>query len=108
MPRGPILRAVRQEIDYNQDAFEQIVRDSTFKKTFGELWGEKLKTAPQGYSQDHPAIEWLRMKSFIAFKEVPDQALLQEDLVNQVIGDFSTLKPLLDFLKVPVYDESVG
>lgn len=108
MPGGPILRAVRQEIDYNQEAFEQIVRDRSFKKTYGELWGEKLKTAPQGYGQDHPAIEWLRMKSFIAFKEVEDQDILSEGIVEQIIRDFSTLKPLIDFLKMPLYDEPSG
>lgn len=108
MPSGPFLKAIRQEIDYNQKAFEKIVWDKEFKETYGDLWADdKLKTAPQGYGQDHPAIEWLRMKSFIAFKEVKDSEILKETVVEQVVSDFATLKPMIDFLKMPLYDELV-
>lgn len=107
MPSGAVLKAVRQEIDYNQKQFESIVLSPTFQETYGELWGERLKTSPQGYSQDHPAIKWLRLKSFIAFKEAPDSALTRQDLSMRIIEDFAVLKPLNDFLKMPLLDESV-
>ncbi len=68
MPEAPMLKAVRQEIDYNYPEFAGIVGDKKFRKTLDEVSGEKLKTLPQGYTADNPAIEYLKLKGFVTGK----------------------------------------
>ena len=57
VPPTPELNAVRQEIDYNLEEFESILKNKEFKKNFKEMeQGEKLKSLPKGYDKEHPAI----------------------------------------------------
>lgn len=98
VPPSPWLNAIREKISDNADEFLKIINDKTFKKQFGSLEGEKLKTAPKGYPSDHPQIELLKMKSFLAMKQVPDDQVLAPDYFEQVISGFKAMKPLNDFL----------
>lgn len=99
MPQGDRLKAVRQEIDYNQQEFEGILNDKTFKKYYKNLWDEdKLKTAPKGYSTDNPAIEWLRYKSYIVSHQFSDKDMMSKGFVNKAVKAYEALKTLNDFL----------
>lgn len=98
MPAAPELKKVRQEIDYNFDEFQQIVSDKTFVKYFGKIGGEALKTVPQGYSPDNPAIEVLRHKSFTVDHHLTDEACTQPGLAKEILRSFAAMQPLLVFL----------
>lgn len=98
MPEGPLLKAVRQEIDYNLDEFRGIVEDKSYKKVFPQLEGERLKTPPQGYPADHPGLDYLKQKSFISSSAVPDTFLTGKDAVKKCVAIFEKGKPLVDFL----------
>ena len=98
MPEGPLLKAIRQEIDYNHDEFNKILSKPAFKKEFKELQGERLKTVPQGYKDDNPAIEHLKMKSFMVSTPVADKDIASEQLVPKLMGYAALMKPLVDFL----------
>jgi len=97
-PAGPALKAIRQEIDYNQLEFEAILENADFKKHFGTLQDKRLKTTPRGFSKDHPAIDWLRLKSFTAFKTLSDEEVLSNQLIENSLTSFKALKDLIDFL----------
>jgi uncharacterized protein (TIGR02453 family) len=99
MPEPAALKKVRQEIDYNFDSFSAIINDKKFKKYFTEIEGEKLKKLPAGYTEDNPAIEYLKLKSFVAgHKVLSDSELTSKDLVKNIAAIFGALKPLIDFL----------
>lgn len=98
MPEGPLLKAVRQEIDYNHDEFRGIIQEKKYKKIFPNLEGESLKTPPQGYAADHPAVDYLKRKSFIASAPVPDDVFTGKDAVKKCTAIFNIGKPLVDFL----------
>jgi uncharacterized protein (TIGR02453 family) len=98
MPMPPELAKIRQEIDYNGTEIKAILADKDFVKYFGELWGEKVKTAPKGYKADHPEIELLKQKSFIAFCKLSDKEVLAPKFIESVIPIFKAMKPLNDFL----------
>lgn len=98
MPEASLLKAIRQEIDYNLKEFTSILNKASFKKHFKKLEGETLKTVPQGYSADNPAIEYLKMKSFIVTTPISDEDLLSKTFVSQLVKLFSEMKPLVDFL----------
>lgn len=102
MPEGPMLKAIRQEIDYNFQEFEGIMNDKAFKKLFKKMEGESLKTLPQGYTADNPAIEYLKMKSFIVTTPLPDANLGSKTAVSKIVKTFTLIKPLVDFLNKAV------
>ena len=101
-PDAPLLKAVRQEIDYNLGEFSKVIEDKKFKKMFKELQGEKLKKLPQGYTEDNPAIEYLKMKSFIVGYNFPDDEMTKKGFVKKINEVFSTMKPFIDFLNKAV------
>lgn len=98
MPEAPLLKAVRQEIDYNFDEFSKITKDKKFVKLFKTLHGEQLKTLPKGYEADNPAIEYLKMKSFIVDHQIDDKDVTGKGFLKSCMDTFTTMKPLVDFL----------
>lgn len=98
-PEADVLNKVRQEIDYNTEEFRSIVMEANFLKTFtGGLSGEKLKMAPKGYPKDHAEIEWLKHKSYIVQRKLPDDILTGSNPETVVSGYFKVLYPLNQFL----------
>jgi len=95
MPEGPLLKAVRQEMDYAADEFSALLSARDFRKTFPQgLEGERLKKPPVGYAPDHPLAEHLRLKSFTVTHALPNDALTPKTCA----AVFATAKPLVDFL----------
>ena len=95
------LKNVRQEIDYNWDEFQSIVKEKTFKKIYGDIYkGDdiKLTTVPKGYEKDNPAIEYLKLKSFIAETKIADEELIKSSLHKKTVTAFQTLQPLVNFI----------
>ena len=94
------LSKIRQEIDYNPDALNKIMRSKAFGKLFDDFDDfDKLKTAPKGYPKDHPNIEWLKHKSFIVSMPIADKQVLDRKSVNMVASTCKTIKPLNDYIR---------
>lgn len=101
MPTPDGLKKIRQEIDYCLPEFEKIIHAAPFKKQYGELEREKgqvLVNIPKGYEKDNPAAEYLKLKSFIGTKIIPDKMLTSPDLLDEVTNAFKALHPLLQFI----------
>ncbi|MGZ3925266.1 MAG: DUF2461 domain-containing protein [Flavisolibacter sp.] len=100
-PEPANLKKVRQEIDYNWEEFQSIVKNKNFKKTFGDLYkGEdmSLKRMPKGYEEDHPAIDYLKLQSLIAETTFTDDELTKATLHKKTLAAFQALQPLLNFI----------
>lgn len=99
LPSAENLAKIRQEIDYNGDKLKAVLSERKFKKLFGELWdGDKLKTMPKGYSKDHPHIECLKLKSFMATHTFDDADVLHKNFIRKLVESMKATKPLNDFL----------
>lgn len=99
-PEANFINAIRQEIDYNAEEFEEILRAKEFKKTVGGLSTEdSLKTAPKGYPKDHPQIELLKLKSFIVVHPLDDKLVKDSKFVAHSISTMKAMYPLLKFLR---------
>lgn len=98
MPQGPWLKAIRKEIDYNADDLKKILNGVAFKKYFGEMEGEKLKKAPQGFTPDHPEIELLKYKSFLGSHKVNDSEVNADGFLKHATEVFKALFPFDQFL----------
>ena len=99
MPEPKDLQKIRQEIDYNFKDFKAIVEAPAFKKTFGKLDSEeKLIRAPKPYSEDNPAIDYLKLKSLTCGTKLGDEDVLSKNFVKKVAQIFKTMQPFIRFL----------
>jgi len=108
MPDASQLKKVRQEIDYNREEFEGILKSPVFSKTFGGLYQgkeQKLSTMPKGYEKENPAAEYLKLKSFIAETALPDEALTKATLHKKTVEAFKALQPFLQFINRAISEE---
>jgi len=101
MAEADQLKKIRQEIDYNWPEFQKIVKGKKFATTFGDLSredGMSLSREPKGYEKDNPAIEYIKLKSWIASTPITDAELTEKDLAKKVAVVFATMQPLIVFL----------
>ena len=104
-PEADVLKKIRQEIDYNLDDFTSIIQSKTFQKIYGGLYRDKevmLIRAPKGYEEDNKAIDYIKMKSFIAMKPIKDEELTGKTLVAVITEALSALYPLTIFLNAAI------
>lgn len=110
-----ILTACRNEIMGNIDTWRGIVEQPLFVETFGKVgckpWGdiygfgiEHLKTCPSGFPRDYEFIEYLRMKDYCCWQQVPDDFFAQDDWIEKAIEIFKIAKPMMDFINNVVDD----
>ena len=98
------LQSIREEIDYDAEPLRKVLAKKGFKDQFGSLEGDKLKTAPKGYVKDHPDIDLLRHKSFVAYHRLADKIASSKDFHKYAGKVFRELKPLNDFLNTAMLD----
>lgn len=98
IPPMPWLTAIREKIGEQGDTFVKIIKSKEFRDYFGEIEGEKLKSAPKGYSRDNQYIEYLKMKSFLISKMISDKDITGEECFDYIIRASRAMKPLNDFL----------
>lgn len=107
MPDNAALKKMRQEIDYNWEEFGAIMGEKNFRKTFGDLYrgeGISLSTTPKGYERDNPAIEYLKLKSFIAEQSLADDELTKATLHKKTVTAFETIQPFIHFINRAIAD----
>jgi uncharacterized protein (DUF2461 family) len=71
-------------------------------RLFGEISGERLKTAPAGYAKGHHDIELLRLKQLLAVHGMSDAFVRSGDLVGRAIEAFGAMRPFLLWLEKAV------
>jgi uncharacterized protein (DUF2461 family) len=78
---------------------EEIVNEKSFQQLFGSLdRNNSLKNAPKNYEKDHPAIEFLKLKSFVATQKFDYQEATKSSFVKDTVAKLMVLKPLNDFI----------
>jgi len=98
IPPTPWLSAIREKIDEQGENFVKILKTKELVRLFGEIEGEKLKSAPKGYPKNHPYIEYLKLKSFLVSKVFTDKEVMSKEWFGMIIEACRVMKPLNDFL----------
>lgn len=99
-PPGPWIKAIRKEIYHNAAPLKKILASASFKNYFGEMEGESLKTSPRDYDADHPEIELLRRKSFLAVHKVKDSQVTKRGYTKHCTNVFKVLSPFNAYLNM--------
>ncbi|MBL8018598.1 MAG: DUF2461 domain-containing protein [Leptospirales bacterium] len=105
-PEAEELESIRRAIASRGGELRKIINNQTFKKSFKEMEGDRLKRVPRAYSEDHPMADLICWKDFIVSRSIPD-AILTKDLIGECIKHFKILKPFNVWLSRAVGEPSV-
>ncbi|MDA7978315.1 MAG: DUF2461 domain-containing protein [Pirellulales bacterium] len=96
-PSSDALQAIRAAIDERPSAWKKARDDRKFLSAF-HLAGDSLKRPPRGFTADHPLIDDLKRKDFIAVKPLSRRDVHKATFVADVAEAFRTARPLMRFL----------
>ena len=100
MPDGPETLKIRTAIADKTDEFLKIVEKKSFHEQLGEMRGNRLKSAPKGFDAGHKAVEYLKLKEFMGFKELHDDKFLTSaEFPKFLVGTMKAMYPLVNFLR---------
>lgn len=108
MPMPAETKKIRQEIDYSFGDFNKILHASSFKTNYPGGLEKSAETQliniPKGYEKDNPAAEYIKLKSWLATRELTDEELTSKDLARKILTAFKALQPLVKFLNRSLED----
>lgn len=97
-PNTDDLLRIRQEFEFDDKPIRQILSDPTFIELFGSLQGQELKTAPRGFSAEHPAIDLIRKKQFYAVRSFTDKEVCSPGFMDEVLRTFKGIQPYFNYM----------
>lgn len=98
-PEPQVLKMIREEIDYSTSEFLATINNKAFTDIYKLSQEDKLKKAPKGYEVDHPQIDLLKLKSFIAIYPIADSEFFKPSIVDKLINAFVSIQPFILFLR---------
>ena len=100
MPDGPETLKIRNAIANDTARFLKVVEKKSFKDQFGEMRGDRLKSAPKGFDAEHKAVEYLKLKEFMGFSELHDDNFLTSaEFPKFLVRLMKEMYPLVAFLR---------
>lgn len=97
LPESEPLLGIRQRIADKPTEWKRVMADKAFSRHFS-LGGTTLKRPPRGFDKDHPLIEDIKRKSFIAVKNMTHEDALSPQFQRKVETAFKAATPYMRFL----------
>jgi uncharacterized protein (TIGR02453 family) len=102
MPQPETVHLLREHIASNHRRLARIVGAPAFRRTFGELQGDKLTRMPRGFPADHPAGDLLKYRQMLVGREWPAGFASSARFYSELVKTFRTAAPLIRFLTEPI------
>ena len=96
-PDGATLAEIRKFLVENSTRWNRVKSGKRFRRDF-ELGGASLKRAPKGYDPEHPMIEDLKRKDFVAFAQIPESEITKPGFLDEYTRLCRSGAPLVKFL----------
>ncbi|MCD8439519.1 DUF2461 domain-containing protein [Tenacibaculum finnmarkense] len=98
-PNKEDLLRIRKEIELDASDFREILNNPEFVKNFGTKFeGDELKSAPRGFDKNHPDIDLLRKKGFIAVRNFTDKEVLSNNFLSEIDTSYKALRPFFNLV----------
>ena len=98
-PEKDDLLRIRKEIEMDASEMRAILKDKDYIKYFGgKFEGEELKSAPRGFDKEHPDVDLLRKKGFIAVRNFTDAEVLDKNFIKELDKTYKALRPFFDYM----------
>ena len=99
MPDAAELLKIRKAITLNTKEFLKIVESKAFRTRFDDLDGDRLSRPPKGFDAEHPAIEYLKLKSFTVSEAFTAKDAVSKEYPKMLAESFKAAYPLVTFLR---------
>jgi uncharacterized protein (TIGR02453 family) len=96
-PNTETVTKIRTKIATHPDQWLNIIQDKKFKKTF-TIGGDSLKRPPKGFDPDHPLIEDLKRKDYLASIVLNEKKVGEPDFLDYYVELCKTAAPFMEFL----------
>ena len=97
-PDTPLLVRIREAIAAKPQVWKAARDAKAFRDVFGALQGESLKRPPRGFDPEHPHVEDLKRKDFVAFCEWKATAATKPKFADDVARAYRSSRKLMAFL----------
>jgi uncharacterized protein (TIGR02453 family) len=98
-PNKEDLLRIRKEITLDASEFREVLKDPTYLNYFGSKFeGDALKSAPRGFDKEHPDIDLLRKKGYIAVRNFTDEEVLAPNFLEEIDKSFVALRPFFNLM----------
>ena len=101
-PQSPQLLKVREHIVDTWPEIRKITTARAFASRVGTLHGDRLTRVPRGFPADHPSVEFLKHRQFLASREFPADFATNDDFYPTLLATFAAIVPLVRFLNAPL------
>ncbi|RTR39131.1 DUF2461 domain-containing protein [Shewanella canadensis] len=95
-PDSKALNRIRTCLDENPNAYKKAL--AQLRAGGFEMEGDSLVRPPRGYDKDHPMIDELKRKDFIAIKNIDNEQVYDKDFVNWCANEFKLTQKLMGYL----------
>jgi len=96
-PEPKVAQLIRQAIVDDPDRWKKIMKRKAFRESFS-LSGDSLKRPPKGVEPDHPLIDDLKRKDFIAISDLTQKSATSSDFMKQFTASCRGVAPLVEFI----------
>jgi len=96
-PDSEPLRQIRERIAARPGEWSRATGTPAFKRYFN-LGGEALQRPPRGFDKDHPLIDDIKRKSFIAVRQMTVEDCLKPQFQRSVETSFKQVTSYMEFL----------
>lgn len=96
-PEAGALMMIRDAIAERPGEWKRAVSGRAFTREFA-MGGDSLKRPPKGYDPDHPFVEDLKRKDFVAFREFTEEDFLGEGFSRVYAASLRRATPFMSFL----------
>jgi len=96
-PDATALGKIRDTIVDKDEAWQAARDDINFNRKFS-LAGDSLANPPRGYAKDHPLLQDLKRKDFIAIAKLSDTVVTSKNFRPKVVEHFSEATPYMRYL----------
>ncbi len=98
MPPSPLVKRTREKIATDYEKLEKLVTSRSFTGVFPKgVTGESLRRMPQGYPDDHPAADRIRMKEWVFGEPLTVDQITSPDLPETLLKFCKAGIPVLKF-----------
>ncbi len=98
-PEPKDLLRIRKEFEMDDQEIRDILTNPDFNSSFGGFNTEfQVKTAPKGFSKDHPAIDLIKNKSFFVTHQFTDKEVFATDFLDKLMYHYGLLRPYFDYM----------
>ena len=98
-PGSKELLMIRQNIVENDEEWDRVSKDTKFLTVFSQSYEhQKLKRAPKGFDPNHPLIEDLKCKHFVASCPLSETFVCSDNFPNKLADIYRNSSEFMKFL----------